>query len=135
MDRTLLIWSPFTGVWTPLTRVGSAGGILGGSIGSTLLGFVDAAVEPVTGESLVGHAFGGALYVWSVEQETNIGGVEELSLEDLALRNKWNAMPCVTGHFKSVTDLCWEAERGDYLLTVSADQTCRLWAPIPALER
>jgi elongator complex protein 2 len=55
-------------------------------------------------------------------------------LEDLALRNKWNAMPCVTGHFESVTDLCWEAESGDYLLTVSADQTCRLWAPVPALE-
>ena len=133
MDRTLLIWSPFTGVWTPLTRVGSAGGILGGSIGSTLLGFVHAAVEPVMGESLVGHAFGGALHVWSVEQQPDIGR-EELSLEDLALRNKWNAMPCVTGHFDSVTDLCWEADRGDYLLTVSADQTCRLWAPVPSLE-
>jgi elongator complex protein 2 len=134
MDRTLLIWSPFTGVWTPLTRVGSAGGILGGSIGSTLLGFVNAAVDPVTGMCLVGHAYGGALHVWSAEQDL---GIEEndLSLEDLALRIKWKAMPCVTGHFDAVTDLSWEAEYGDYFLTVSADQTCRLWAPVPDVEK
>jgi len=135
MDRTLLIWSPFTGVWTPLTRVGSSGGILGGSIGSTLLGFVDVAVEPINGTSLVGHAYGGALHVWTVEQDENIDKEEDLSLEDIAMYNKWKAMPCITGHFEGVTDLCWEAERGDYLLTVSADQTCRLWAPITTKEK
>ena len=133
MDRTLLIWSPFTGVWTPLTRVGGAGGILGGSIGSTLLGFVDVVVEPNNGESLVGHAYGGALHVWSVEQDKHVQK-EELSLEDISMYIKWKAMPCITGHFKGVTDLCWEAARGDYLLTVSADQTCRLWAPVTSKE-
>ena len=130
MDRTLLIWSVFTGVWTPLTRVGSAGGILGGSIGSTLLGFVDFAVEPINGTCLVGHAYGGALHVWNVVQDADIQSTEDLSLEDIAMYNKWKAMPCITGHFDGVTDLCWEAENGDYLLTVSADQTCRLWAPL-----
>jgi elongator complex protein 2 len=134
MDRAILIWSPFTGVWTPLTRVGSAGGILGGSIGSTLLGFVNAAVEPVTGMSLLGHAYGGALHVWSAEQDLDTEA-NDLSLEDLALRIKWKAMPCVTGHFGAVTDLAWEAECGDYLLTVSADQTCRLWAPLPDVDQ
>lgn len=130
MDRTILIWSPFTGVWTPLTRVGSAGGILGGSIGSTLLGFVNVAVEPESGTSLVGHAYGGALHVWHVEQEDDRQEEAELSLEDVAMRIKWKAMLCITGHFEGATDLCWEAERGDYLLTVGADQTCRLWAPV-----
>ena len=134
MDRTLLIWSPITGVWAPLTRVGAAGGILGGSIGSTLLGFVHAAVEPVTGESLVGHAYGGALHVWSVEQDANDEQISDMSLEDMAMRNKWRATPCVTGHFEGVTDLCWEAESGEYLLTVSSDQTCRLWAPVTRIE-
>lgn len=51
MDRTILLWAESSydtnqnnnntddvgggGVWTPITRVGSAGGILGGSIGSS----------------------------------------------------------------------------------------------------
>lgn len=132
MDRTILIWSSITGIWTPLTRVGSAGGILGGSIGSTLLGFVNVAVEPENGTSLVGHAYGGAIHVWNMEQDDI--EEEELSLEDIAMRIKWKAMPCITGHFGAVTDLCWEAERGDYLLTVSADQTCRLWGPVPTQD-
>ena len=39
MDRSILLWTPGEdGIWTPLTRVGSAGGILGGSVGSSLLG-------------------------------------------------------------------------------------------------
>lgn len=134
MDRTLLIWSPVTGVWTPLTRVGGAGGILGGSIGSTLLGYVDVLVEPESGTSLIGHAYGGALHVWNLEQDVDIKDMEEVSLEDIAMHNKWKAMPCITGHFEGATDLCWEAERGDYLLTVSADQTCRLWAPVTTEE-
>lgn len=123
MDRTLLLWA-CQDVWIPIARVGSAGGILGGSIGSTLLGFVRAAVEPTSGTSLIGQAYGGALHVWSLER-----GDGETS-EDLELHNKWRATPCITGHFDGVTDLAWEASNGDYLLTVSNDQTCRLWAPI-----
>ena len=44
------------------------------------------------------------------------------------------AQPCVTGHFSEVTDLCWEAYHGDYLITVGNDQTCRIWAPIHGLS-
>lgn len=43
---------------------------------------------------------------------------------------QWRAQPCITGHFDEVTDLCWEAHQGDYLITVSNDQTCRTWAPM-----
>lgn len=114
MDRSILIWSPSEddGIWTPMTRVGSAGGILGGSIGSTLLGYVNFHIMP---HCLIGHAYGGALHVWHRAGE---------SLES------WKATPCVTGHFNGVTDLCWESTFGDYLLTVSSDQTCRLWAQV-----
>ena len=58
MDRTILLWMEESndgdaavaatgvaasgGVWVPISRVGSAGGILGGSIGASLMGFVDA---------------------------------------------------------------------------------------------
>lgn len=138
MDRTLLIWGPTEsgGVWTPLTRVGSAGGILGGSVGSSLLGFVNAAVEPIKGNRLLGHAYGGAIHFWSLEnsskanQDTAASAEGSVSLDDMASRNRWSATPCLTGHFQGITDMCWEAESGDYLLTASVDQTCRLWGPV-----
>lgn len=129
MDRTLLVWACVLDTWTPLQRVGAAGGILGGSIGSTLLGFVGVYVDPQHGTSLLGHAYGGSLHVWTLEENE---GEDEVSTEELALRNQWNATPCITGHFDGVTDCCWEASAGDYLLTVSTDQTCRLWGPVEA---
>ena len=131
MDRTLLLWACQPVIWTPLARVGSAGGILGGSIGSTLLGFVHVAVEPMHGLLLLGQAYGGALHMWSLDY------LEETVThrhEDALLHNKWKAIPCVTGHFHAVTDLVWEASKGEYLLTVSKDQTCRLWAPIDTVS-
>ena len=135
MDRTLLIWTCLDGgVWTPLSRVGAAGGILGGSIGSTLLGFLGVAIDPIRGESLIGHAYGGALHVWTLEKQHELQGDSvldsDVSPEEIALRNRWRATPCVTGHFAGVSDCCWEATDGEYLLTVSTDQTCRLWGPV-----
>ena len=116
MDRSILLWSASDddGIWAPISRVGSAGGILGGSIGSTLLGYVNFEILP---QWLIGHAYGGALHVWHKK--------------DTCLQHQnWMATPCVTGHFDGVVDLCWEATFGEYLLTVSLDQTCRLWAPV-----
>lgn len=129
MDRAIMLWGPTTeGIWTPLTRVGSAGGILGGSVGSTLLGYCCATVNPSDGRYLVGQAYGGSLHIWTSEQEQPNEELE--SLEERASFVRWKATPCITGHFGGVTDLCWETSRGEYLLTVSNDQTCRLWAPI-----
>ena len=138
MDRTIFIWGEHdeNGVWTPISRVGSAGGILGGSIGSSLLGFINTIVEPVHGQWILGHAYGGALHFFSCdEQELRL--VEEseevaasMNIEERASLISWRAKPCLTGHFAGITDLSWEAEAGDYLLTVSNDQTCRLWASI-----
>ena len=135
-DRTILLWSEtpvdematnsnYGGIWTPLTRVGSAGGILGGSIGSTLLGFCGIAIEPKYGRTIVGHAYGGALHVWDVP-----GSVHHQSTTTDNTGTQWKASPCITGHFAGITDCSWEAANGDYLLTVSNDQTCRLWAQL-----
>ena len=119
LDRAILLWGvDEDGIWAPLTRVGSAGGILGGSVGSSLLGYCHAAIEPQTGDYLVGHAYGGSLHMWTLEESSDTKDP------------RWKATPCVTGHFDGVTDLSWEASRGDYLLTVSNDQTCRLWSPV-----
>jgi len=167
MDRTILLWSCSDGsssgdegdggggggIWTPITRVGGAGGILGGPVGSSLLGYCGAVFEPLRGRCIVAHAYGGALHAWSVEEEEEEeeeeGGVcqtpsvplriEEtkggdggvlFSEEERASLVKWKASPGLTGHFAGVNDLCWEASRGSYLLTAGNDQTCRLWAPV-----
>eukprot|EP00978_Attheya_sp_CCMP212_P001728 scaffold3561_cov55-Attheya_sp.AAC.1 len=159
MDRTILLWTPESttsssgdgeeedtsggGVWAPLTRVGSAGGIIGGSIGSSLLGFVDALFDP-TGRRIVGHGYGGSLHFWSLLNNISdtVGNVETANapndevvvalnlLEEDSMHN-FRATPCLTGHFRSVTDIAWEATRGSYLMSVSADQTCRLWTCLP----
>lgn len=137
MDRTVLLWtSGSDGIWTPLSRVGSAGGILGGSVGSTLLGFVRTAIEPVSGQWLVGHAFGGALHFWRLDdtavQTADPEVLSAMEVEERATLVNWRATPCLTGHFGGVTDLCWETSTGEYLLTVSVDQTCRLWGMVPS---
>lgn len=181
MDRTILLWTESSyhndgsttttnggGVWTPMTRVGSAGGILGGSIGSSLLGFLNVTVDPIHGTTLIGHAYGGTLHVWSTptsstkpfttttttaitgtvpsksdEEQQQQQVVEQstlsptmISVEERASMIKWKAKPCITGHFDGITDLTWDttgtgrSNDGAFLLTVSNDQTCRLWAPI-----
>ena len=140
MDRTILIWSEHeSGVWTPISRVGSAGGILGGSVGSSLLGFLNTQLEPEHGRWLLGHGYGGALHFFSCEKlmETDnetFDKTVELTVEERASIYPWRAQPCLTGHFDCVTDLCWEAEYGEYLTTVSNDHTCRLWIPVPTLS-
>jgi elongator complex protein 2 len=134
MDRTVLFWtsSGADGVWTPLTRVGSAGGILGGSMGSTLLGFCSVCVEPRHGHSLIGHAYGGTLHVWELQlpAASEALALAKLLPEERASIAHWRASPSLTGHFGGVSDLSWEAAHGDYLLTVSVDQTCRLWSTV-----
>lgn len=43
--------------------------------------------------------------------------------------NTWLPLAATGGHFSSVEDLAWEPAAGNYLLTVSGDQTTRLHAP------
>eukprot|EP00977_Amphora_coffeiformis_P019205 scaffold7012_cov157-Amphora_coffeaeformis.AAC.13 len=121
------------------STVGSAGGILGGSVGSTLLGYLSASLDPLTGTTLVGHAYGGSLHTWRLddtklkqnqEEQQSTLPPEPLTTEERASLVHWRAKPCVTGHFRGVVDLSWETSQGGYLLSVSADQTCRLWAPV-----
>ena len=159
MDRTILLWAPIrpsTGdgdaIWTPLPRLGVAGGILGGPVGASLLGWCRAMWEPGTGRAIVGHAYGGALHAWSLD-ESDVDSVNAQiqrtgqavdadsppssgqaatggTAEERIARLRWNTTPGLTGHFRGVTDLCWEASTGAYLVSVGRDQTCRLWAPL-----
>uniref|UniRef100_A0A7S2LPJ7 Elongator complex protein 2 n=1 Tax=Leptocylindrus danicus TaxID=163516 RepID=A0A7S2LPJ7_9STRA len=134
MDRCVMIWAAegTDGVWSPIARVGSAGGLLGGSIGSSLLGFVGA-IWSSSGNKIIGHGYGGAIYFWSYHapkaKSTEDAKHNECSATNLNIEGGiWKAEPGITGHFAAVEDCCWEPTQGSYLLSASSDQTCRLWA-------
>jgi WD40 repeat protein len=147
MDRSILIWmeeedeqtnasasavtmSEGSGnVWVPVTRVGTAGGVLGGSIGSSLLGFINVLWSD-DGKRIVGHGFGGAIYFWSSSYPSS----DHVASTSTSVE-RWLATPGITGHFRGCSDISWEASKGMYLLSGGLDQTCRLWMQVPTLER
>jgi len=138
MDRTILLWMEEDGVWVPISRVGSAGGILGGSIGASLMGFVDAAFSP-DADRIVGHGYGGSVHFWTqdvpseaMDTEDPVEDEAEMEEEDAMVSARWVADPCITGHFRTVEDMAWDPN-GEYLLTTSADQTTRLWTEVPTM--
>lgn len=122
MDRNMVIWSPDAsagGVWVPSVRMGDIGGALGGSIGGNLLGFVGGCVSP-SGASLMGVGYGGSFHLWTQDTFSQAGE-----------KGRWAPVPFGSGHFGSVNDLCWcDDATGPYLTTISADQTCRIFAPL-----
>ncbi len=127
-------------VWVPVTRVGTAGGILGGSIGSSLLGFVNV-LWTESGKQIIGHGFGGAIYFWSrmgmiAEEDGGISNGITRSDDTVTASSmeRWRASPGITGHFRGCHDISWEPTCGMYLLSVGADQTCRLWSRLPPLK-
>ena len=136
LDRSILIWeeeNDYTNsdmaaiegvgnVWAPVTRVGTAGGILGGSVGSSLLGFINVKWND-NADQIIGHGYGGSIYFWS----SNTGGNKVDS--DM---ERWRANPCITGHFQGCSDISWEVSEGLYLLSAGLDQTCRLWTNLPS---
>ena len=143
MDRSILIWmeedeqeqsesaaavmsmSEGSGnVWVPVTRVGTAGGVLGGSVGSSLLGFVNV-LWSNDGKRILGHGFGGAIYFWSSHHTHDQSEHASTSIE------RWVATSGITGHFRGCSDISWEATEGMYLLSGGLDQTCRLWMQVP----
>lgn len=47
----------------------------------------------------------------------------------------WRPRAFCSGHFSEVADLQWEPAQGRYLVSVSKDQTCRLFSPVVATGR
>jgi elongator complex protein 2 len=129
MDRNMVIWSPSedttlsggnnSGIWIPVVRVGDVGGALGGCIGGNLLGFIDGCVSP-SSNAILGIGYGGSFHYWKKEYLTD--KQEETD-------SRWYPVSFITGHFDSVNDLAWDPVDGRYLVSVSSDQTCRIFAP------
>jgi len=128
MDRNMVVWAPDAaagGIWVPVVRMGDIGGALGGSIGGNLLGFVAGSVSPDC-SSVLGVGYGGSFHLWrSIDTSDS-----KILSPDIVVR-RWMPIPFLTGHFGSVNDLTWsDRETGEYLISVSSDQTCRLHAPL-----
>ncbi|XP_021092342.1 elongator complex protein 2 isoform X2 [Heterocephalus glaber] len=106
MDKTMILWAPDeeSGVWLEQVRVGEVGG--------NTLGFYDCQFNE-DGSMIIAHAFHGALHLWK---------------QSTVNPREWTPEIVISGHFDGVQDLMWDPE-GEFIITVSTDQTTRLFAP------
>ncbi|OWZ16321.1 Elongator complex protein [Phytophthora megakarya] len=108
MDNTMIVWKKSTDTrssWAPSLRIGEMGGN----------GLLSAGVLPAHNGrlNLISLGFGGQLERWEQQPAPS-----KLFLPSIS----------VSGHCAEVTDLSW-SPRGDYLASVSLDQTARVLAP------
>ncbi|XP_044731551.1 probable elongator complex protein 2 [Chrysoperla carnea] len=108
MDRTIILWSqdPNSELWIDTVRVGEVGG--------NTLGFYGGKFSP-NGNQILGYGYQGSFHLWSFND----------------VESTWNPDVIVGGHFNEVVDIAWEPQ-GQFLLSVSTDQTTRLhglWIP------
>ena len=109
MDKSMMIWRPSSqseGIWIPYVSVGELGG--------NTLGFYGGQFNP-DGTSILANGFNGAFHLWK----------KSLTSENT---EEWSADVSISGHFGPVMDLEWDPSRS-YLLSVSEDQTSRLFSP------
>ncbi|KAF6137362.1 hypothetical protein GIB67_036399 [Kingdonia uniflora] len=106
MDKTMMIWQPekTTGIWMNVVTVGE--------LSHCALGFYGGHWSP-SGDSVLAYGYGGSFHLWK-----NVG-------VDF---DNWQPQKVPSGHFASVTDAAW-ARSGEYILSVSHDQTTRIFAP------
>ncbi|XP_036331221.1 probable elongator complex protein 2 [Rhagoletis pomonella] len=105
IDKSIIIWAPSEdGIWMEKVRVGEVGG--------NSLGFYGGKFSR-SGKSIFGHSYQGGFHIWHQSTDSE---------------HFWTPGIIVGGHFDEVRDLAW-APSGEFLLTVSADQTTRIHAP------
>lgn len=106
MDKTMMIWQPErkTGIWMNVVTVGE--------LSHSALGFYGGHWSR-DGNAILAHGYGGAFHLWK-----NVG-------VDV---DHWQPQKVPSGHFAAVTDIAW-ARSGEYMVSVSLDQTTRIFAP------
>ncbi|KVI05393.1 WD40 repeat-containing protein [Cynara cardunculus var. scolymus] len=102
MDKTMMIWQPerTTGIWVNVVTVGE--------LSHSALGFYGGHWSS-NGDSILAHGYGGAFHLWKNEFDN------------------WKPQKVPSGHFAAVTDIAW-GRSGEYLMSVSHDQTTRIFA-------
>uniref|UniRef100_A0A1I8P377 Elongator complex protein 2 n=1 Tax=Stomoxys calcitrans TaxID=35570 RepID=A0A1I8P377_STOCA len=106
IDKTLILWqsSDESGIWMEKVRLGEVGG--------NSLGFFGGKFSS-DGKSILGHSYQGGFHLWKQNEENE---------------NMWVPQVIIGGHYGEVRDLAWEPQ-GEYVMSVSADQTTRIHAP------
>ncbi|GAB4840330.1 Elongator subunit elp2 [Ancistrocladus abbreviatus] len=106
MDKTIMIWQPekTTGIWINVVTVGE--------LSHCALGFYGGHWSP-TGDSILAHGYGGSFHLWK-----NVG----------VNYDNWQPQKVPSGHHALVSDISW-AKSGEFLLSVSHDQTTRIFTP------
>lgn len=121
MDKTMILWRPTDtehdgdGIWSEALRVGDIGG--------HFLGFFGARMAP-TRRALLGHGYHGSFHLWQLDDDD-----QQSNGDDDAPPGWRPAMMAAGGHFGEVRDMSWDPS-GTYVLSVSADQTTRVHAPM-----
>lgn len=102
-DKAIITWTPdsHSDSWIPSGRVGEVGG--------TTLGFYGA-IFSADGSYLYSNGYNGAIHVW-----------------ESSIDVEWSPRIGVSGHSLSVEDCAWDPS-GTYLLSISLDQTARIFA-------
>ncbi|KAG2709427.1 hypothetical protein I3760_05G238900 [Carya illinoinensis] len=105
MDKTMMVWQPerTSGIWMNVVTVGE--------LSHCALGFYGGHWSP-NGDSILAHGYGGSFHLWK-----NVG----VNLDN------WQPQKVPSGHFAAVADVSW-ARSGEYILSVSHDQTSRIFA-------
>ncbi|KAF9908681.1 Elongator subunit elp2 [Linnemannia zychae] len=111
-DKSMMIWRPdeSTGVWVNNTQVGEVGG--------NTIGFFGGLFGP-DGRWILAYGYNGAFHIWKNEGN-EIG-------------DKWVPQVPASGHYAPVQDLTWDPTQS-YLVSVSLDQTARLYSPWKHLD-
>ncbi|KAF9904866.1 Elongator subunit elp2 [Lobosporangium transversale] len=106
-DKSMMIWKPdeATGVWVNNTQMGEVGG--------NTIGFYGGLFGP-DGRWILAYGYNGAFHIWKNEGD-EIG-------------DRWMPQVPASGHYAPVQDLTWDPTQS-YLVTVSLDQTARLFSP------
>ncbi|CAM6085995.1 unnamed protein product [Calypogeia fissa] len=105
MDRSMMIWRPdaASGIWINEVTVGE--------LAPSALGFYGGVWSP-QGDAILANGYGGSLHLW-----------KNLNLQ----AGDWQPQLTPSGHSASVADFAW-AKTGQFLISVSHDQTARLFA-------
>lgn len=105
MDKTMMIWQPerTTGIWMNVVTVGE--------LSHCALGFYGGHWSPA-GDAIMSHGYGGSFHLWR-----NVG----------VNYDNWLPHKVPSGHHGVVSDIAW-AKSGEFLMSVSHDQTTRVFA-------
>ncbi|KAJ1674314.1 Elongator subunit elp2 [Spiromyces aspiralis] len=119
-DQSAIVWypDPNVGVWSSEARLGEVGGATGGFLGADW---------NTSGTAVLANGYHGTFHLWRKRtDEGRDAGSQDMATSEAA---RWVPDVSISGHYESVQDVCWEPNSGRYLLSLSLDQTARVFAP------